>query len=112
MKLKNLLLMFLLFVPMFMMGANFVQDDPLTAGAIVASLAPIVVWAVTALLRKIGNINPMWTMLVVAGLSTLLTFITDQSDGDTQSFVMQIIYGLAAIAINEILKAFGVGKKS
>lgn len=107
---KNVLaiaLIMLFTMPLFAQGED---SGTLTASAVIAAFAPIVVWAATQAVRwMVPKIPAMWTVIVVAGLSTLLTFLTTQADLDS-SFVMQVVYGLSAIAVNEILKAFGVKK--
>lgn len=112
---KNFLIMAILMLATMTSWAIGVQDPPpeggITAGWLLTTLAPLITLGVTYLIRLAKPLIPAWaTVLVVAGLSTAVTWIADLLGalGDV-SFFEQFVYGLLSIVINQFYRAFTGG---
>lgn len=111
---KNILLMVFLMVfciPIYAMIQDGGGDNPLASASIVEMLTPLVVLGATYLIRLAAPLIPAWaTMLVVSVLSAAVAWISAQVlEVDGMSFIVQTLYGLLAVILNQFYRAFAGG---
>lgn len=107
MKRSKLFLLVLLFGCSTFVFATSNQDAP-DPSILVAALAPVVVWLATFVVTKVWSKIPAFVvMLVVALLSWGYTQLTGIFEAGTADYWLQILAGIGATFVNEILKATG-----
>lgn len=110
MKIKH----FLVLVLMLCITTTFAfnMQNSLESSTIVEWLTPFIVLAGTAIARYIIPKVPGWaTMIIVSGLSAAVAWVTNV-DGSDMSFIMQTVYGLLAVFINQIYRQFTGGNSA
>lgn len=97
----------LLFVATPLLAATAMQGETSDAASLVASLTTAIVFVATWLVRKARPHIPSWaTMLVVLGLTSLTTLLTNQLGNPDLSPLAQIGLGLASTFVHQLGKQF------
>lgn len=75
------------------------------ATSLVEWLAPVIVWAATAIAKPLLKL-PGWVTLTIAVplLAFAVTYFTGNLEGEGLSWIQQFIYTLSAVFINEVKK--------
>ena len=75
---------------------------------IVFLLTPLLVWLATKLVRYVLSSLPGWVvvLIVVPILSIVITSLASIFSSFGDSFWVQVVYGLLAVFVNELVKQF------
>ena len=105
-KMKSFLMVFMLLFTMVCFGQETAETvDFTSAESIVIWLTPLVVLGVTAGIRAIApKITGIATLLIVSGLSGVVTIVTQMSMNPENSWLEQFGAGLLAVVINQVWK--------
>lgn len=103
-----LLLALIFLAPTVMFGQT---PEETTPASIVEWLTPFIVLSVTALFRWLGPKIPGWaTMIIVTAVSAAVAWATNAyADSGDMSFIMQTLYGLLAVFLNQLYRQLNGG---
>ena len=80
---------------------------------IITYLTPFIVFAVAWLVGKFKPLIPGWAMLGVVGLLTsLTTWITNLIGNPDLDWIYQLLYGLLAVVLSQLVKQLSPSKVS
>lgn len=96
------LVFFIALMPVFALNQSPELGSP---GELIAWLSPIIIWAAGLAIKPFTKV-PGWVMLtiVVPLLSFIASWLLQQSGLTDLNFIMQFLYGLGAVFIDQVKK--------
>jgi len=88
--------------------AQEVVFEPTPIG-IVTLLSPVIVWAIGYVSKLKDKIPGLYMLLVLALISTLITFVDKQLLNSELPFAIQILYGMSSVAFHQLYKQWKSG---
>lgn len=108
--LKFILLAFLMVTPLTIF-AQTEDIDVTNPSSLVALLTPILVFASVQVVKWAKPMLPGWILgLLVPGLSTLAAYLTNLWGEPDTSFIVQVLLGLSATFVHQVIKQFSTSK--
>lgn len=97
--------MLFMFMPLLVLAQGETNDLLPNASDVVTLITPLIVYAVTFIVTwATGKLPSVLVLMIVVGLSSLTTLITNLLGDPDLAWGLQIVYGLAAVFVDQLLK--------